>query len=101
MVTSLLFGKSVVVAAKSTIETIQRFENRVYKFLIGVAGDVTIAVLRGEIGASRMESRIMESMLTTCTPVVRPYRTQYQIKVSKIYGFGNMVTESVCFGRFK
>ena len=63
MVSSLLYGKSVVVAAKSTIEKIQRFENRVYKFLIGVAGYVTIAALRGEIGASRMESRVMESML--------------------------------------
>ena len=49
MVTSLLFGKSVLVAVKSTIEKIKRY--------------VTIAALRGEIGASRMESRIMESML--------------------------------------
>ena len=47
METSLLFGKSVVVAAKSTIEKIQRYEHKVYKFLIGVAGYVTIAALRG------------------------------------------------------
>ena len=63
MVTSLLFGKAVVVPAKSTIKKIQSLENRVYKNLIGVGGYVTIAALRGEIGASRMESRIMEIML--------------------------------------
>ena len=63
MMSSLLFGKSVVVAAKSTIEKIQRWENKVYKHLIGVAGYVTIAALRGEIGTSMMESRIMETML--------------------------------------
>ena len=63
MVTSLLLGKSVVMATKSTIRKIQRFENRVYKFLIGVAGYVIITALTGEIGSSRMESRIMESML--------------------------------------
>ena len=57
MVTSLLFGKAVVVAAKSTINKIQSLENRVYKYRIGVE------VLRGEIGAPRMESRIMETML--------------------------------------
>ena len=63
MVTSLLFGKAVVVAAKSTIATIQGIENRVYKYLMGLGGYTTIAALRGEIGASMMESRIMEIML--------------------------------------
>ena len=48
MVTSLLFGKSVVVAAKSTIEEVQRWENKVYKHLIGVAGYVTIHLVRGQ-----------------------------------------------------
>ena len=63
MVSSLLFGKSVVVAAKSTIEKIQRWETNVCSHLIGVVGYVTIAALMGEIGASMMESRIMESIL--------------------------------------
>ena len=63
MATSLLFGKAVVVAAKSTINKVQSLENRVYKYLRGLGGYVTIAAPRGEIGASRMESRIMETML--------------------------------------
>ena len=63
MVPGLLFGKAVVVTAKSTINKVQSIENRVYKYLIGVAGYATIAALRGEIGASRMESRVMETML--------------------------------------
>ena len=36
MVTSMLFVKTVVVAAKLTINKVQRLENRVYKYLIGV-----------------------------------------------------------------
>ena len=63
MLASLLFAKSVVVATKTTIGKVQTWENKVYKHLIGAAGYVTIAALRGEIGASMMESRIMETML--------------------------------------
>ena len=59
MVTALLCGKAVVVAAKSTINKVKSIENRVYTYLIGVAW----YALRGEIGAPRMESRIMETML--------------------------------------
>ena len=45
MVTSLLFGKAVVVAAKSTITKIQAIENRVYKYLMGLCEYTTIAAL--------------------------------------------------------
>ena len=60
MVAGLLFGKAVVVTAKSTIAKIQAIENRVWKYLLGLGGYTTVAALRGEIGASMMESRIME-----------------------------------------
>ena len=63
MVPGLLFGKAVVVTAKTTIEKIQRIENRVWKYLLGLGGYTTVESLRGEIGASMMISRIMETML--------------------------------------
>ena len=63
MVAALLFGKAVVVAIKTTIKKIQAIENRVYRYLLGVAGYATIASLRSEIGASRMETRVMETQL--------------------------------------
>ena len=42
IVTALLFGKAVVVAAKTIISKIQAIENRVYKYLLGVAGYATV-----------------------------------------------------------
>ena len=47
------------------------------------------------------DMQLIVDLLTTCAPVLRPYRTQYQIKSSKINGAGNMVTEAVPCGRFK
>ena len=58
MVTALLFVKAVVMAAKTTIKKVQTIENRVYRYLLGVAGYVAVAALRGEVGASRMETRV-------------------------------------------
>ena len=63
MVPGLLFGKAVVVTTKTTIEKIQRIENKVWKYLLGLGGYTTVESLRGEIGASMMISRIMETML--------------------------------------
>ena len=63
MIAALLFGKAVVVTAKSTIAKIQAIENRVWKYLLGLGGYTTVAALRGEIGTSMMESRIMKMML--------------------------------------
>ena len=63
MIAALLFGKAVVATAKSTIAKIQAIENRVWKYLLGLGGYTTVEALRGEIGASMMDSRIMETML--------------------------------------
>ena len=60
MVPGLLFGKAVVVTAKTTIDKIQRIENSVWKYLLGLGGYTTVESLRGEIEASIMISRIME-----------------------------------------
>ena len=63
MVTSLLFGRVVVMVSKSDIKRAQAIEIRVYRYLLGIAGYMAIAALKGEIGASRMETRVMETVL--------------------------------------
>ena len=63
MISSLLFGKAVVVTGMATIAKVQAIENRMWKYLMGLGGYTTIAALRGDIGGSMMESRIMETML--------------------------------------
>ena len=59
----ILFGRSVVVTPKSTIEKVQRIENKVWRYLLGLGGYTTVESLRGEIGTSMMLTRIMETML--------------------------------------
>merc|ERR1711913_203259 len=60
---SVLFGRAVVPTNKARVEGLQRLENRVWRFLMGVGGYSTVDALRGEMGASLVESRIMETML--------------------------------------
>ena len=59
----ILFGRSVVVTPKTTIQKVQRIENKVWRYLLGIGGYSTVEALRGEIGASMMKTRIMETML--------------------------------------
>ena len=63
MVPGILFGRAVVVTAKTTIDKIQAIENKVWKYLLGLGGYTAVESLRGEIGASMMLTRIMETML--------------------------------------
>merc|ERR1711913_123256 len=60
---SVLFGRAVVPTNEARIEGLQRLENRVWRFLMGVGGYSTVDALRGEMGASLVGSRIMETML--------------------------------------
>ena len=60
---AILFGRAVVTTSKSNIERLQRLENKVWRYLLGIGGYATIEALRGEIGASMVKSRIMETML--------------------------------------
>ena len=59
----ILFGRSVVVTPKASIIKVQRIENKVWRYLLGIGGYSTVESLRGEIGASMMQTRIMETML--------------------------------------
>merc|ERR1712055_1041743 len=58
---ALLFGRAVV--TRGNIDKSQRIENKVWRYLLGIGGYSTVEALRGEIGASMVKSRIMETML--------------------------------------
>ena len=59
----ILFGRAVIATSKTAIERLQRIENKVWRYLLGIGGYSTVEALRGEIGASLIKSRIMETML--------------------------------------
>merc|ERR1711909_84703 len=60
---AILFGRAVVTTTKGNIDKLQRIENKVWRYLLGIGGYSTVEALRGEIGASMVKSRIMETML--------------------------------------
>ena len=60
---SILFGRGVVTTSRSSIEKVQRIENKVWRYLLGIGGYSSIEALRGEIGASMIKSRIIETVL--------------------------------------
>ena len=57
-----LYGRAVIPTSETDIMKLQRIENIVWRFL-GIGGYSTEESLRGEIGASSVRARIMESML--------------------------------------
>merc|ERR1712090_30932 len=59
----ILFRRSVVTTSKTAIAKIQRLENKVWRYLLGIGGYSTVEALRGELGASMVKSRIMQTML--------------------------------------
>ena len=60
---SILFGRAVITTSKTSIEKIQRIENKVWRYLLEIGGYFTVEALRGEIGASMVKSRVMETIL--------------------------------------
>ena len=63
MMPSIMYGKQVITLPKHIIKKLQTIENGVFRYLIGVAGYGQVAALRGEVGASRVETRVMETIL--------------------------------------
>merc|ERR1711874_816920 len=60
---SILFGRAIVTTSKTNIEKIQRIENKVWRYLLGIGGYSMVETLRGEIGPAMIKSRVMETML--------------------------------------
>ena len=63
-VPAIMFGKQVVTLTKKIIDKLQKIENNVYRYLLGVGPTIPVKTLRGEVGASSVESRVMETLLS-------------------------------------
>merc|ERR1711913_240800 len=61
---AILFGRAVIPTSKQQMAKLQRLENKVWRYLLGIGGYSAVESLRGEMGASMVYSRIMETMLT-------------------------------------
>ena len=62
-VPSILFGRAVIPTCNTLAEALQRKENKVWRHIMGIGGYSTVAALRGEMGASLMKTRVMETTL--------------------------------------
>ena len=60
---AILFGRAVVPTCATKVLGLQRQENRVWRYLMDIGGYSTVAALRGEMGASMVKSRVMETSL--------------------------------------
>ena len=56
-------GNNVITFNKSELEVLQRIENRAYRSILQVPNYIAIEFLRGEIGASSMESRSIKGKI--------------------------------------
>ena len=59
-----LYGRAGIPISEESINKLQRIENRVWRYLLGIKGYSMVKGLRGEIEASSVQSRIMEPMLS-------------------------------------
>ena len=60
---AIMYGRTVVTISESNITKLQRKENKIWRFLLGIGGYSTVEAQREEIGASMVKSRIMETSL--------------------------------------
>ena len=65
-----LLGVGVMNFNKGQIDRLQKIENRVYRRILGAGNNTSISVMRGEIGASLMRTRIIESRLTLVRSII-------------------------------
>ena len=61
---SILYASSILGYTQQEIEQLQRIENKVYRHILGAPSYAQVATLRGEIGASKMETRIRANQIT-------------------------------------
>merc|ERR1711874_588169 len=65
------------------IEGLQRLENRVWRFLMCIGGYSTVDALRGEMGASLVSSRVMETMLLYVIDTIKTEKGRWYTCVNK------------------
>ena len=64
IVPGCLLGVGVMNLGKGEVDIMQKLENRIYRQLLGAQGYAPNATLRGEVGASLMKTRVIDSKLT-------------------------------------
>merc|ERR1712002_845454 len=60
---SILMGNQAANFSQTQINQLQTIENRVYRKVLGGAHNTVLETIRGDIGASLMECRIMENKI--------------------------------------
>ena len=60
---ALLYGKQIVTISKKLINKLQAIENSVYRYILGVGSTTPVTTLRGEVGASKVETRVIETIM--------------------------------------
>ena len=60
----ILKGAECMNFTKEQINELQKMEYRVYRIIFGAMGSTPLPALRGEVGASLMESRIIKNRIT-------------------------------------
>ena len=70
VVPGLLHGVGVMDLGEGLIGKLQRMEYRVYRQLLGAAGYAPLAVMRGEVGASLMRTRVMSARILLVKSII-------------------------------
>ena len=71
------------------IKKLQTIENRVYRGILGAIYNTPKSVMKGEIGSSLMETRIIESRLTLVRSIIESENKLVKDILGKVRGIGN------------
>jgi len=63
IVSKIMYARGVLIQSKEDLDKAQKIEYGMYRYLLGVAGYTAKEAIRGEIGASMMESRQREASI--------------------------------------
>ena len=63
IISKIMFARGVLIQSKEDLDKAQKIEYGMYRYLLGVAGYTAKEAIRGEIGASLMESRQREASI--------------------------------------
>ena len=86
ILSGILLGAGVMNFNKEQITKLQTIENRVYRGILGAIYNTPISVMRGEIGSSLMETRIIESKLTLVRSMIESENKLVKDILGKVRG---------------
>ena len=86
ILSGILFGAGVMNLNVNQVKTLQNIEYRVYRGILGAIYNTPKAVMRGEIGSSLMETRIIESRLTLVRGMIESENKMVRDILGKVRG---------------